>query len=321
LGQFSAILLKNRLHSNLGNALKAARKSKELKQSDLASMCALSLPTIIKAEKGQGLLSTYKTVIDNLGYEVAGRTLPSAESLGESLALLRNRQKISLRTLSEMSDVSVPTILAIESNISGHLAPIEQIATVLGAGLFLHPVGTPLPFYKTAAISSNYQAWSTPPEILDKLYPMVDGEFDLDPCSTTRDKNLATVKAKIHYTGEDGCNGLSLPWFGNVFINPPYGKSLKKWIKKAHDEAMMGNTKLCIAMIPARPDTNAWHNWIVNKADIFMLKGRIRFAAEGKNDVAPFPSAIVIWNADTRTIHLMQSAFSTAWHIPLATKL
>jgi hypothetical protein len=50
-----------------------------------------------------------------------------------------------------------------------------------------------------------------------------------------------------------------------------------------------------------------------------MLKGRIRFAAEGKNDVAPFPSAIIIWNADPRTIQMMQSAFPTAWHIPLAT--
>jgi len=90
---------------------------------------------------------------------------------------------------------------------------------------------------------------------------------------------------------------------------------LKQWIKKSHDETMMGNIKLCIAVIPARPDTIAWHNWIINKADIFMLKGRIRFAAEGKNDVAPFPSAIIIWNANSTTIQMMQSAFPNAWHI------
>jgi hypothetical protein len=50
-----------------------------------------------------------------------------------------------------------------------------------------------------------------------------------------------------------------------------------------------------------------------------MLKGRIRFATEGKNDVAPFPSAIIIWNANPRAIQMMQSAFPKAWHIPLTT--
>ncbi|MGZ0080162.1 helix-turn-helix domain-containing protein [Methylomonas sp. YC3] len=201
-------MLNNRLPSNLGNSLKTVRKNQSLKQLDIATKCAFSLPTIIKAEQGQGLFNSFQTIAKCLDYEISGRTLPSAESLGESLAILRERQKISLRSLSELTKVSVPTILAIESNHPGHLFPIEQIATALGAGLFLHPIGTPLPFYKTTAISSNYQSWSTPPEILDKLYPIVGGQFDLDPCSTTKDKNKAPVKAKIHYTGEDGDNGL-----------------------------------------------------------------------------------------------------------------
>ena len=120
--------------------------------------------------------------------------MPAGETIGERLALLRKRRGISRRSLSTMAKVSQPTIAAIEAEASGHLAAVERVAVALGAGLFLHPKGEPPSFHKTAAISSAHQAWKTPSDLLEKLYPIVGGMFDLDPCSPTADRRTASVR-------------------------------------------------------------------------------------------------------------------------------
>jgi transcriptional regulator with XRE-family HTH domain len=310
-------LLNNRLHSSLGIQLKALRKSADLTQKTLASQSGFSIPTIIKAEKGAGALASFTTLANLLGHEITGRSLPNSNSLGESLGLLRQRQKLSLRSLSELTDVSVPTIMGIEANRPCNLYPVERIGATLNAGLCLNHIGQALAFYSSAATSSNFQAWTTPPDILERLYPVVGGIFDLDPCSPTTDRKKAPVKAKVYHTGDEGNNGLLMPWFGNVFVNPPYGRELKIWIKKCHDEYYSGRVKTCIALIPARPDTNAWHQYIADKADVFMLRGRLKFGADGGGEAAPFPSAIVVWNADPIVMQSMKSAFPNAWHVAI----
>ena len=309
-------MIKNRLLSALGSELRAARKDAGLLQADLAARIGCSIPTIRQAERGGGTLAGFLAVADRLDREIGGRSLPAGDTIGERLALLRKRRGISRRSLSTMAKVSPPTIAAIEANASGHLAAVERIAVALGAGLFLHPKGDLPSFHKTAAISSAHQAWRTPPDLLEKLYPVVGGMFDLDPCSPTADRRTASVRARMYYTGrtpED--DGLSLPWSGAVFVNPPYGRELKHWIKKCHDEAAAHRVAPCIALIPARPDTKAWHTWIAGKADVFMLRGRLRFLAEGSDEVAPFPSALIVWNASAAIREAMRSAFPDAWHV------
>ncbi len=247
-----------------------------------------------------------------------GRSLPSGKTVGESLALLRQRQKISYRQLARITKVSPPTIAAIEANKMGNLLPVELIAATLGAGLFLHPKGQPLPFYSTAAVSSVFHAWTTPPELMKKLYPIVGGMFDLDPCSPTLDRKKAPVQARVYFTGQSAeSNGLLLPWFGSVFVNPPYGREQKLWIKKCFDEAITDRASLIIALIPARTDTAAWHNWIVGKADVFLLRGRLKFLASDNKggEAAPFPSALIVWNANQAIRAAMKVVFSDSWHI------
>jgi len=56
--------------------------------------------------------------------------------------------------------------------------------------------------------------WLTPPDILDKL-----GDFDLDPCAP---EVRPWPTADYHYTASD--DGLSKPWFGTVWCNPPFGR-------------------------------------------------------------------------------------------------
>ena len=84
---------------------------------------------------------------------------------------------------------------------------------------------------------------------------------------------------------------------GAVFCNPPYGREIGKWVKKAYLEAQKG-TKI-VLLIPARTDTRYFHDYIYGKAKIRFLRGRLKFTDEqGKSyDAAPFPSMLVIYKS------------------------
>lgn len=132
--------------------------------------------------------------------------------------------------------------------------------------------------------SSKTDLWSTPNDFFDKLND--EFHFTLDPCSTHEN-----AKCYKHFTEEE--NGLLQDW-GNevVFCNPPYGRQIKYWVKKAYEESQKDNTKV-VMLIPARTDTIYFHEYIYHKAEIRFIKGRLKFG-NAKNS-APFPSMVVIF--------------------------
>ena len=104
--------------------------------------------------------------------------------------------------------------------------------------------------------------WLTPPEILAPL-----GHFDLDPCSPI---NRPWSTAANHLTILD--DGLSKPWNGRVWLNPPFGREAVKWLRKLADH------NDGIALIPARTETAMFYETVWGKADsILFLKGRPHF--------------------------------------------
>ena len=74
-------------------------------------------------------------------------------------------------------------------------------------------------------------------------------------------------------------------------MNPPYGREIGKWIKKAYESSLNGATVVCL--LPSRTDTKWFHDYIYNKAEIEFIKGRLKFG-NSKNS-APFPSMIVVF--------------------------
>ena len=91
----------------------------------------------------------------------------------------------------------------------------------------------------------------------------------------------AARQSRVHYTAED--DGLSLPWHGVVFVNPPYGRELPRWVAKARSEVERGIAKVVVALIPARTDTHYWHDHVAGKADVYFLRGRLRFGTNGQS--------------------------------------
>lgn len=110
--------------------------------------------------------------------------------------------------------------------------------------------------------------------------------FNLDPCST--DENH---KCDKYYTIKD--DGLSKDWSGhNVWCNPPYGRNIGKWVEKCYREGCKDNTLVAL-LIPARTDTKYFHDYILHRAEIRFIPGRLKFG--NSNNSAPFPSMLVIF--------------------------
>ena len=136
--------------------------------------------------------------------------------------------------------------------------------------------------------SSQYTTWETPQWLFDKLNE--EFNFTLDPCCVPE-----TAKCKNYYTPKE--NGLIQDWSGeSVFVNPPYGKEIVQWVKKAHMEALKGT--VIVMLLPVRSSTRWFHDWIYGYAQIRLLKGRLKFLLDKQDKGnAPFPSMVVVFNA------------------------
>jgi len=128
--------------------------------------------------------------------------------------------------------------------------------------------------------SSATAEWPTPQELFNEL-SFVYGGFTLDPCATAHN-----AKCRNFFTKEE--DGLRQPWKGKVFVNPPYGREIGRWVKKAWEESQNGALVVCL--LPARVDTRWWHDY-AKKGHVHFIRGRLKFGCARNS--APFPSAIV----------------------------
>ena len=133
-------------------------------------------------------------------------------------------------------------------------------------------------------MSSNSNEWTTPQTLFDELNR--EFNFTLDPCATNEN-----AKCKKYFTINE--DGLIQDWDGIVFMNPPYGREVGKWIKKVYEESQKGTTVVCL--IPSRTDTAYWHDYVM-RGEIRFIRGRLRFGSGTGS--APFPSAIVIFRGN-----------------------
>ena len=139
-------------------------------------------------------------------------------------------------------------------------------------------------------MSSKTDEWETPQDLFDMLNNKF--HFDLDPCATPEN-----AKCAKYYTKED--DGLSKPWHGRVFMNPPYGRQIGKWVAKAVEEVLAKRAEVVVALLPARTDTEWWHEYVLRYgACVMFIRGRLKFGS-GKHP-APFPSVVVVFfNVET----------------------
>ena len=131
--------------------------------------------------------------------------------------------------------------------------------------------------------SSKTGLWETPQDFFNELDQ--EFHFDLDVCALPEN-----AKCARYYTPEQ--DGLSQPWDGVVWCNPPYGRNIGKWVRKAHEENRRNNNYI-VMLLPARTDTKWFHDYILSKAEIRFIRGRLKFG--GAKNSAPFPSMVVVF--------------------------
>ena len=126
--------------------------------------------------------------------------------------------------------------------------------------------------------------WYTPPHVFEKL----GLTYDLDPCSPPG--GIPWIPARAHYTKAD--NGLHAPWWGRVWLNPPYGRETGDWVQRLADH---GDG---IALVFARTDVRWWHQAVPMASAVCFVEGRLTFVA-GAGQSAPGnsggPSALIAY--------------------------
>lgn len=131
--------------------------------------------------------------------------------------------------------------------------------------------------------SSKTPVWETPQDFFDKYNAVYN--FNLDVCALEDNK-----KCEKYFSPER--DGLSQKWEGVCWMNPPYGRTIGQWVKKAYESSLEGATVVCL--VPARTDTKWWHDYVM-KGKIEFIKGRLKFG--GCQNAAPFPNAIVVFKS------------------------
>lgn len=135
----------------------------------------------------------------------------------------------------------------------------------------------------TAGVDSD--DWYTPPYIIEAL----GLKYDLDPCSPPG--GIPWIPATCIFTEAD--DGLSRPWFGRVWLNPPYS-SPWPWVRrlKEHGDG--------IALVPGDTSTEGWHNAGPSARAVCFLRHRVTFVRLGNDNVtsARFPSVLLAWGSD-----------------------
>ena len=135
-------------------------------------------------------------------------------------------------------------------------------------------------------MSSKKMDWQTPQAFFDKLNQ--EFNFTLDPATN----GTNALCSKFFTEAQDA---LAQSWQGETcYVNPPYGRVLKNWIRKAYEESQDPNTTV-VMLIPARTDTKYWHEYVMQASEIRFVQGRLKFGGGQTNDPAPFPSAVVVF--------------------------
>lgn len=143
----------------------------------------------------------------------------------------------------------------------------------------------------------------TPQDFYEQLHKEFSFQFDLAA-------NKKSTKCPNFYSVRD--NALIQPWNGRNWCNPPYGRGVINWVKKAAEESQRSGALICMLLVP-RTDTE-WFSIAAKSADeIRFVKGRLKF--EGQKNPAPFPSCIVIWYGKHSPISRLREEAPYQWNL------
>lgn len=156
--------------------------------------------------------------------------------------------------------------------------------------------------------SSDKHDWGTPQGFFDKVNEKFD--FYMDVCASEWNAKcnvwLGVEDDALRMSWEHvlDAHGQSGRW---CWMNPPYGREIESWCKKAYQESEKGVRT--VGLLPARTDTLWWHRYVMEASEIVLIQGRLNFETEGGEGQynAPFPSALAVWKKTGDSAPLLSS--------------
>lgn len=142
--------------------------------------------------------------------------------------------------------------------------------------------------------NGNGREWETP----DELFQRLDNEFHftVDVCATETNTKLDRYWSEQPEEWAEAVNGLEQDWTDEIaWMNPPYGREIYAWTKKARTSG----ADVVVGLLPASTDLAWWHDDVLAAgAEVRYLRGRVRFETGGPYRASGFfASVMVIWRA------------------------
>lgn len=123
----------------------------------------------------------------------------------------------------------------------------------------------------------------------DGFFRKLDAEFGFTLDAAATDAN---AKCARYFTVVD--DALGKDWGQErVWLNPPFGRGLKEWARKAWEASRSG--ALVVMLVPSATDMDWWHDYILEADEIRFIRGRMSFGSEDltrNNYVFPVSLAI-----------------------------
>ena len=124
--------------------------------------------------------------------------------------------------------------------------------------------------------------WFTPARYIEAAREVMNG-IDLDPASCKEANKI--VKATHYYTQRE--NGLEQPWYGKIWLNPPYNAThdcrfpQPTWARKLQREYQLGNVEQAMLLISAATKQKWFHELL--EYPVCLMLERIFFIRPGKH--------------------------------------
>ena len=246
--------------------------------------------TIKRLESGIGTVATLVAVMKALDFRLTG--MGPGATLPKQLQARRRARSLSLDEAASRAELSRATVSSLERG-GGSVRSLLRLLAVVAPRVRRR---APERAYWGQGDKDDRDSRFTPPEFMANIYAAF-GEVDLDPCAHL----LSPVVARRRILVDEGGDGLVDAWSGRLaFVNPPFS-DLTTWLDRAHQEWMSGRVETVVCLVPVRTDSALFHEKLSADADIYLLRGRVRFLdIHGRGQPTPFSLMVLTLGATAR---------------------
>ncbi|MGI4880846.1 MAG: DNA N-6-adenine-methyltransferase [Janthinobacterium lividum] len=243
--------------------------------------------TIKRLETGVGSVRTLLAVMAALDFHLTG--VGPGSSLPEQLRRRRLKLSLSHGRLAERAGMSRATVVGLERG-GGSVASLLRLLAVIAPKAGRRG---PERSYWGQGDKVDRDSRFSPHDFMQPIYEAF-GEVSIDPCAHP----LSPVVAHRRIALSDGGDGLVDDWSGRLaYVNPPFSQLLI-WLRRAHREWQAGHVETVVCLAPVRTDSAWFHETLSGDADIYLLRGRVRFLdLKGKGQHTPFSLMVLTLGA------------------------